>query len=144
MILSLLGACAADEDTSCTGDTVTLQAKQGVSFADGCVQTPGNFLNSDLYVTQGAPYLKLAPGGTSSVNTVDVRWSTPSTYNSLAEVPDTLPNVDSTSSLPQAKTGIGFVIKNHTTDGYTKGWIQDGAPETGYVTIQFTPLANER
>ncbi len=138
----LLLACGAEESTCGGGNSATLGVGQGISFSDGCVQSPGNFENSDLYVTYGEPYLKLTPGGEKSNKQTDVRWTNPSKYGSLPEVPDTLPADGSSPSLTQVKTGYGFVIKNHTTSGYTKGWIESGEPNSPSITMQFEALVD--
>jgi hypothetical protein len=147
----LVLACGAEESGCNGGNTATLSDGQGISFSDGCVHSSGNKKNSDLYVTFGEPYLKLTPGGDKpkvlpngdEIKTqTDVLWTHPTKYGSLAEVPDTLPADGSSPSLSQVRTGYGFVIKNHTTSGYTKGWIETAEPNTGLITMHFEALVD--
>jgi len=137
----LLLACGADGDSSCSGDKVTLQADQGVSFGDGCVQTPGNFKNSDLYATDSGTYLKLSTGGPNSAHTMPVQWNTGKTFSSLEEVP--VPAAELSGDgipLPSVKSNMGFVLKNYTTGDYTKVWVQTAEPNSGSITLQFEQI----
>ena len=120
---------------------VTLFKNQGVNFSAGEVVNKGNFANSDLYATAGKHYLKLSPGGNTSTKGRPLRWFQNSggfvqTFDSVQDVPLSLPtDADSSKSIVNAKSYIGFVVKNHLSDDYTRVWIKHGNED--YVTLQF-------
>ncbi|HIA04533.1 MAG TPA: hypothetical protein EYN66_21995 [Myxococcales bacterium] len=113
--------------------TITLNAETGINFETGEYLKPGNFKNSDVYATAGKSYLKLTPGGPIPTQSNPVTWfkgagGFHSTYSSLNQVPNSKPDDKGGKSLVKAKAGIGFVVQNNVSTGYTKGWIQNGGP----------------
>ncbi len=125
--------------------TVTLRAEEGVNFTTGAHQKPGNFKNSDLFATNGGSAgLKLAPGGPDATSPELCTFfigagGKPTSYDNLAAVPDTLPTAaTSQPALPHATAKNGFVVKNHTGSGYTKGWVS--AASASEVTIEWVRL----
>jgi hypothetical protein len=123
--------------------TVTLNAETGIVFSSGEVLKPGNYKNSDIYATAGSGYLKLTPGGLIPTESNPVTWfqgagGFHSTYSSLKQVPSSKPSEESGYSLVKAKAGIGFVVKNNVSEGYTKGWISQGG--SGKVIIEYVVI----
>lgn len=137
--------CDSDPSPAVSG-TVTLHAEEGIDLHSGKVQKPGNFKNSDLYVTSNGSSLELIPGGASPTQSRPVNWfvnggGVNQTFDSLASVPDEAPATDAMGvPLVHAKTGNGFVALRRA-GGYTKGWIS--AADGTAVTIEFEPLALE-
>lgn len=115
---------------------VTLKPEQGVNFATGQVIDPGNFKNSDLYATYGHTYLKITPGGDKSTVSNPVLWQGP--VNSFDQITFNVPVDGKGYSLAQARSGEAFVLKNHLSDGYTRGWIIAG--DDTVVTIEYELL----
>ncbi len=139
--LPLLGCDSATEPATQRG-AVTLLAEEGVDFATGQVLRPGNYQNSDLFVTANGGSFRMSPGGPDPTRVRDVRWIKTGggmlmTFDSLAEVPETLPTPDAGSPLPTAKEHIGFVVQD-MRGGFAKGWVETLRPDS--ITIQYAPL----
>ncbi|MEZ4265450.1 MAG: hypothetical protein R3F39_03650 [Myxococcota bacterium] len=140
----LLTGCDSSDDVAVTqAGTVTLRAEEGVDFATGQILRPGNYLNSDLYVTANAPSFRMSPGGPSPTKVRDTSWIKTGggvlvAFDSLADVPETLPTPGAGSPLPSAKVHIGFVIED-MRGGFAKGWVQELTSDT--ITVQYAPIA---
>jgi hypothetical protein len=137
-----LVACDSGEDAATQRGTVTLQAEQGVNFATGEVLTPGNFQNSDLFVTANGGSFRMSPGGPSPTKVRDTSWIKSGggvllTFESLAAVPEALPTPGAGSPLPQAKEHIGFVVQD-MRGGYAKGWVERLSADS--ITVQYAPV----
>ncbi len=123
---------------------VTLTAEMGINFATGQAVKPANFANCDLFASAGTSFLKLSPGGPTPVKGQPLTWfTTPGglieTFLSLSDVPNVVPqDSDGSKSIVNAKKGIGFVLRNNTSDGYTRVWIRHGAKKQ--VTIEYVTV----
>jgi hypothetical protein len=138
---SLAGCDSTTEPTTQAG-AVTLRAEEGVDFATGEIQRPGNYLNSDLFVTANGGSFRMSPGGPSPTKVRDTSWIKGGggllvAFDSLAAVPETLPTPGAGSPLPTAKVHIGFVVQD-MRGGYAKGWVE--ALSADSITIQYAPV----
>ena len=142
-LVIVLAGCGGESTGEGAGSgEATFGLEQGVNFTTGAVQNPAKFNNCDLYATSGGSHLKLKTGGETIVDNQPVNWfktgGVPTKFNGLAEVPSDKPTSDMYESLLKAKTGVGFVLKNHTGAGYTRGWIRDATATS--ITIEYAPL----
>ena len=124
---------------------VTLVANTGINFSTGQTFKMANYANSDLFATQGSSYLKLTPGGSKSTKTQPIRWFKTNgglvkTFNSLDNVPWEYPtDAEASKSLVSAKPGVGFVVRNNLSDGYTRVWIKTGDSKSVTIQYQYVP-----
>ena len=138
-------SCSATPSGGNSGEGLDggLKDGEGASFTQNKLTSPGNFKNSDIYAVENGPEgLKLISGGPNSTEPSPVNWfksgGKAQTFGSLAEVPNTKPSDTDTTSLPHAKTGNGFVVKNNMGFGHTRGWISYADAET--VIIEYSHL----
>ncbi|MCB9728864.1 MAG: hypothetical protein H6744_14180 [Deltaproteobacteria bacterium] len=139
---ALTWACDSGETQTTRAGSVTLRAEEGVDFATGAILRPGGFANSDLYVTANGDSFRMSPGGPSPVKVRDTSWFKTGggvlrTFDSLAEVPDDLPQPGAGSPLPQAKAHMGFVLQD-MRGGFAKGWVR--TLEADSITIEYAPV----
>ena len=143
--LSLVG-CADDTDgssaSSYTDGTVTLLKNQGVDFATGALQDPGNVVNSEIRLTNQSAKLELRSGGPSTTKERPVNWfsrtSGYESFSSLEAVPNSpLPAAGQNLPLLNAEAGHGFIVQRADL-GYVKGWIIETTDDS--VTIAYTPI----
>ena len=146
VFLFLFASCSADPSGggNGNGNSYTISVGEGINFNTKKVTQPGNFKNSDLYaVENGLDGLKLISGGPNSTQASPVNWFKSGgfheTFASLADVPSEKPSDKPFGqSLPHAKTGNGFVVKNHLGFGYTRGWISHA--DANEVVLEFSHL----
>ena len=125
---------------------IVLSANTGADFASGDV-APGTF-QWDLYATAGGRGLKLTPGGPTPVESQDVIWwksgaGVLETYDSLDDVPFADPATSGDVSLPAAQPGVGFVLRNNTTEGVTRGWVREANESRVVIEYELLPAAEE-
>lgn len=143
--LSLVG-CADGTDGSPGSDytdgSVTLLKNQGIDFATGVVQDPGNVVNSEIRLTNQSAKLELRSGGPSTTKERPVNWfsltSGYESFPSLEAVPSSpLPAAGQNLPLLNAEAGHGFIVQRADL-GYVKGWILETTDDS--VTIVYTPI----
>lgn len=146
VFLFLFASCSADPSGggSGNGSSYSVSVGEGIDFNTKSVTQPGHFKNSDLYaVENGLDGLKLISGGPNSTKPSPVNWfklgGVYQTFGSLAEVPSVRPSDSGSAlSLPHAKIGNGFVVKNYLGFGYTRGWISYA--DEHEVVLEFSHL----
>ena len=143
--LSLVG-CADDtdgpSDANYIDGSVTLLKNQGIDFATGALQDPGNVVNSEIRLTNQSAKLELRSGGPSTTKERPVNWfsltSGYETFSGLEAVPSSpLPAAGQNLPLLNAEAGHGFIVQRADL-GYVRGWISEVTDDS--VTIIYTPI----
>ena len=152
LCLGLLACGGGDSDTSGHGGPYTLQEAEGISFVSGKITEGGSFDDSDLWTAwNGSGGLQLYTGGRKDANgkykSTDlqpVNWFKKGgiyqTFSSLTEVPLDAPSDQAGLSLPHAKTGNAFILKNRDGVAYTRGFIVSATDESLTIDFDFPDL----
>lgn len=132
---------AGPGDAAWPSGTLTIVVGEGIDFAGGVVVEVASFTNADIRAVANAP-VELRTGGPSITKERPANWFQTAggvfeTFDSLADVPEELPDASDNTPLLNAKTGNGFVLLS-AHGGYTRGWISS-ATDTS-VTIEFAPV----
>ncbi len=142
----LFGACSAEEGARTPKEDgpkeATISTEEGIVFSTGeLVEGHPPFSKTDLYVvTNGPEGPQLKTGATKiTEHGSPVNWfmqgGIARKWDSLDQVPHTLPTEDSQDTLQHAKYGNGFLVENFLSSGYTRGFISAATPDS--VTIQY-------
>lgn len=151
-----LAACEASDpatDTAVaapqgvTGE-VTLGVDGAVVFGTGAVAAKGNHLTADLIAYKSGAGLDLksgVPQGTTSrqpLRLFKTAGGVAETFGSLADVPREAPAAaDANAYVPKAAAGMGFVLQNNITEGYTAVWVKDAGGSPPTVTVAYETFA---
>ncbi len=108
---------------------ITLNADDGVVFATGEIIPGDKFNQVDLLATENGDRIRLATGGPTTTKPNPIIWFESAggmleTYSSLDEVPYDKPSSETGAAMLKTDTGLGFVLENYTSSGFTKGWIR--------------------
>ncbi|MEC8025278.1 MAG: hypothetical protein VX223_15230, partial [Myxococcota bacterium] len=87
------------------------------------------FNQVDLLATENGDRIRLATGGPTTTKPNPIIWFESAggmleTYSSLDEVPYDKPASETGAAMLKTETGLGFVLENYTSSGFTKGWIR--------------------
>jgi hypothetical protein len=142
-LVIVLAGCGGESTGEGAGSgEATFGLDQGFNFTTGTVQKAEEYNKCDLYATSGGSHLKLKTGGETIVDNQPVNWfktgGVTTKFSALAEVPSEKPTSGMYEPLLKAKAGVGFVLKNQTGAGYTRGWIRDATATS--ITIEYAPL----
>lgn len=126
-----------------TGSSVlTLKAEQGADFGSGALVDPGHPLKADLVCYAGSNSLDCQAGAGPTVadqkhlKLLRTPGGTIASYDSLDQVPTSLPTVSDRDMLRGVKAGTAFVLENNLTESsYTRAWVKKVGPTS--MTLEF-------
>lgn len=155
LALAALSPAACDSAETAAADVVAA-APQGVSgevtlgidgavvFDTGTVDPTGHHLTADLIAYKSGAGMDLksgVPNGTTShqpLRLFKTAGGKPATYASLDEVPREVPAADEANTyVPKAAAGMGFVVQNNISSGYTAVWVKSVDDNPTTVTIAY-------
>jgi len=124
------------------GPSVTLSANTSVCFDVAERHSPLSTAD-DMNATPAGNHLKLTPGGPLPTKSNPVNWfmagGKPKLFESLADVPATLPVDQPGLPLIKPKPGMAFVVKNNTSPGYTRGFVAQAVTEALVLHYELMP-----